>query len=169
MPRELEAICRKAMAREPEQRYPTARALADDLRAYRLGLPGDAWTDPTPRRPIKVVRRHPTASAVVVALSLVHEQLRRYEQSVHSILGLLAGWGIVLDGSALASVLADRIRGDEPRVRADLLDTLFLLAQHLGRVEIARYALLANAPDIDSEEESESTSEEMGSVAWPEV
>jgi hypothetical protein len=76
----------------------------------------------------------------------MHEQLRRYEQSVHSILGLLAGWGIVLDGVRARPCSPIGSGREEPRVRADLLDTLFLLAQLPGRVEIAWYALLAEMP-----------------------
>jgi serine/threonine-protein kinase len=34
VPRPLEAICRKAMALRPEERYPSARALADDLERW---------------------------------------------------------------------------------------------------------------------------------------
>jgi len=36
-PAELHAICERAMAREPEDRYASMRALADDLRAYLEG------------------------------------------------------------------------------------------------------------------------------------
>ena len=34
LPRDLEAICLRALQREPENRYPTAQALADDLAAF---------------------------------------------------------------------------------------------------------------------------------------
>ena len=49
-PPELLAICRKAMQREREQRYPDMQALADDLRAFREGrvvraLESGAWAE----------------------------------------------------------------------------------------------------------------------------
>ena len=37
MPRDLLAIVAKAMAREPAERYPTARELAEDLRRFQTG------------------------------------------------------------------------------------------------------------------------------------
>jgi serine/threonine protein kinase len=37
VPRALERICLKAMARRPSDRYPTCQALADDLRRWRAG------------------------------------------------------------------------------------------------------------------------------------
>ena len=43
VPRELESICLKAMARDPEKRYESVHALMEDLRKYRDGLPVDAY------------------------------------------------------------------------------------------------------------------------------
>ena len=42
----LEAVCLKAMATEPEDRYPTPKALADDLERWMADEPVTAWREP---------------------------------------------------------------------------------------------------------------------------
>lgn len=65
VPVDLAAIVEKAMSRDPDARYPNARALAVDLRRYQTGrfveARQHAWWEPT----LRWVRRH----AVVVALT----------------------------------------------------------------------------------------------------
>ncbi len=39
IPRDLEAVCHKALAKRPEERYESAAAFADDLRRFRAGRP----------------------------------------------------------------------------------------------------------------------------------
>jgi serine/threonine-protein kinase len=46
VPAALEAICLKAMAREPAERYATARALAEDVQRWLADEPVSAWREP---------------------------------------------------------------------------------------------------------------------------
>ena len=65
----LEAVCLKAMATVPEDRYPTPRALADDLDRWMADEPVTAWREPWTRRARRWARRNRTAvAAAAVAL-----------------------------------------------------------------------------------------------------
>jgi serine/threonine protein kinase/tetratricopeptide (TPR) repeat protein len=69
LPRPLEAICLKAMARKPEDRYPTPRALAEDLERWLADEPVSAWPEPPSDRARRWMRRHrPAVTGVAVAL-----------------------------------------------------------------------------------------------------
>ncbi len=61
VPRELAAICMKALSKDPSARYPTARELATDLRNYRNFLPITAAA-PDPARPRDQVGTAPSTS-----------------------------------------------------------------------------------------------------------
>jgi tRNA A-37 threonylcarbamoyl transferase component Bud32 len=65
IPRDLETICVRAMAREPGRRYPTAQALADDLRRWLKGEPILARPVGQLERVVKWARRRPTAAALL--------------------------------------------------------------------------------------------------------
>jgi eukaryotic-like serine/threonine-protein kinase len=68
--RSLEAVCLKAMAREPEGRYPTPRALAEDLDRWLADEAVTARREPLARRLARWGRRHRTSMAAA-GLSLV--------------------------------------------------------------------------------------------------
>ncbi|MCI0461421.1 MAG: protein kinase, partial [Gemmataceae bacterium] len=70
LPRDLETICLKCLQKEPERRYASAEALADDLRRYQQGQPIEARPTPTWERVLKWARRRPAAAALLV-LSVV--------------------------------------------------------------------------------------------------
>jgi hypothetical protein len=69
--RALEAICLKAMAREPGGRYAAAQALAGDLERRLAGEPVSAWREPWPVRSRRWLRRHRTPVAAAAASLLV--------------------------------------------------------------------------------------------------
>jgi len=65
----LEAVCLKAMALRPADRYPTPRALAEDVEKWAADEPVTAWREPVSRRTRRWARRNRTAvTAASVAL-----------------------------------------------------------------------------------------------------
>jgi serine/threonine-protein kinase len=61
VPRSLEAVCLKAMARRPADRYPSARALADDVERFLADEPVLAYAEPLSSRAWRWMRRHRAA------------------------------------------------------------------------------------------------------------
>ncbi|MFI5458601.1 MAG: protein kinase [Isosphaerales bacterium] len=68
IPRDLETILLKALAKEPEARYATARDLADDLRRFLEHRPIKAQRPNLLERATKWARRHPALVASVVSV-----------------------------------------------------------------------------------------------------
>jgi serine/threonine protein kinase/predicted Zn-dependent protease len=67
IPPPLQAICLKAMALKPNERYPSPQALADDLELWLADEPVSAYTAPWSARLNRWVRRH---RALVAAFSV---------------------------------------------------------------------------------------------------
>jgi serine/threonine protein kinase len=67
VPRPLEAIRRRAMAAEPEARYPDVEALAADLSRYLAGLPVGAYRESFLEGVGRFVRKHRTPILLVLA------------------------------------------------------------------------------------------------------
>ncbi|MCI0464808.1 MAG: serine/threonine protein kinase, partial [Gemmataceae bacterium] len=84
VPRDLETVCLKALAKEPRRRYLTARELAEDLRRCVAGEPIRARPVGVWERGLRWARRRPTAAALVVV-------------SVLTVLGfVVTGWTVAL-------------------------------------------------------------------------
>jgi formylglycine-generating enzyme required for sulfatase activity len=65
-PRDLETVCLKCLRKEPHQRYASALALADDLRAFREGRGIRARRAPWWEKVARWGRRRPAAAALVL-------------------------------------------------------------------------------------------------------
>ena len=69
-PKPLDAICRKAMALSPDDRYPSAQALAADVERWLSDEPVSAYQDPFTARAARWARRHPARVAAAASLLL---------------------------------------------------------------------------------------------------
>jgi serine/threonine protein kinase/Flp pilus assembly protein TadD len=98
VPVELEVIAHKAMARNPGDRYRSARALADDLRRFLDDQPITARPPSLRQKTARWARRHPAVVTALVAAALV---------------AVLAG--------AIGAVWRERQRGEE-RARQAILE-----------------------------------------------
>ena len=67
VPRPLEAICLKAMDRQPENRYASPLALADDVECWLADQPVSAFPDSKVIRTARWARRHRSASLAAIA------------------------------------------------------------------------------------------------------
>ncbi len=65
VPRDLETICLKAMAKSPGRRYGSAAELADDLRRHLAGEPIKARPQSSLERLLSWTRRRPAAAALI--------------------------------------------------------------------------------------------------------
>jgi eukaryotic-like serine/threonine-protein kinase len=74
VPRALDAICRKAMALRPEERYRAPKDLADDVERWLADEPTRAWPEPWSVRARRWIGRHRvgvTAAAAAVLVAAV--------------------------------------------------------------------------------------------------
>ncbi len=100
VPRALDAVCRKAMALEPADRYGTALELAADVEHWLADEPVTAWREPFYVRGARWMRRHRTgvwsavaASFMALGLGLLgllwlqHDQALRREEQERRVAG----------------------------------------------------------------------------------
>jgi eukaryotic-like serine/threonine-protein kinase len=71
VPRDLETICLKCLAKEPHKRYPSALALANDLDHFLSDRPIQARRTSVLERGLKWVRRRPAWSGILAIASFI--------------------------------------------------------------------------------------------------
>lgn len=70
VPRPLEAVCLKAMALKPCNRYPSPQLLADDIEHYLADEPVSAFREPVTVRARRWARKHQTQTVTTAAVLL---------------------------------------------------------------------------------------------------
>jgi serine/threonine-protein kinase len=71
VPQALEAICLRALAKDPADRYPSAMELAAEVQRWLAGEPVRAWREPWRVRARRWLGRHRTAMSAAAAAALV--------------------------------------------------------------------------------------------------
>lgn len=82
LPRDLCTICLKCLEKDPQRRYPTAAALADDLRRWLDGQPIEARPLSKAERGLRWLRRHPMGASLALATGVALAALTLYGFSV---------------------------------------------------------------------------------------
>ena len=127
---ELDAICRKAMAHSPEDRYRSARELANEVGRWLAGEPVAAYPEPWNKRFARWARRR--RAAVASALVVV-------------VLGSMTLFGWRIQAARRISGLAETARSllSQGRAALDVRD-IDLAENRAGQVE----ALVSNEPGL---------------------
>lgn len=140
IPSDLECICLKALEKDPLRRYPSAAALADDLRRFLAGQPTIARPLPAWSKAAKWSRRHPSWVALlgVSALALLG-------------LGIGAAWynGQLRAAAQHAEERRLSAESSERKLRLLLYAADLRIAEQAwqqGRVGYARKLLAAHVP-----------------------
>jgi serine/threonine protein kinase/tetratricopeptide (TPR) repeat protein len=153
---DLDAILMMALRKEPDRRYPSVAAFAEDLRAYLTGRPVSARPDSAFYRASKFVNRNrwgvlagltivalvlgAAANAFVQSRRVAHERDRAARVSkflidLFSVSDPGEARGNTVTAREVLDKGAEKIRHDlkeQPEVRADLLETIADVYNRLG-------------------------------------
>lgn len=126
VPKPLDAICAKAMKANPNERYSTCRAFAEDLERYLADEPVLAFREPAIARARRWLRKHPGPASATAATLFV------------GLLSLLAGTFLLSAKNvelrdARDVALANAKEAREQRDEADKQRNLARLSEHVAR------------------------------------
>ncbi len=154
----LNAICRRALAQQADQRYAAAKDVADEIQRYLADEPVTAYREPLTARLARWTRRHRTLVAVSTAVTVLlaigtvvglfwwqqtrHERQRQAEERIARIRSaaladeLLALNELGQGHFATADEILSRLETDVPDERefADFRDRLIARADRVRRL-----------------------------------
>jgi WD40 repeat protein len=149
VPRDLELICLKCLAKEPHERYATAAALADDLDRFVRGESVSVRPAGLPERAYKWARRKPTLAAAY-ALAVVTAVLAAgitgavwlWQRAEHDRSDAEAA----RDESARQKVVAEQARDGEQRARvvAEVARAKVVAVEYGRTIQVAHLVWRAN-------------------------
>jgi len=123
IPKDLETIVLKCLEKDPNRRYGSAAALADDLRRYLDGEPIQARRADWTYRWGKVIRKH-RVSAVVIATSIL-------------VVGGIGGYALRSVWRVREEAVLARVFSQELQVMETTMQKAYLLPLHDLRPEIS--------------------------------
>ncbi len=143
IPRDLETICLKCLRKEPERRYASALALAEDLARFRdgkpiLARPVSAW-----ERAVKWAGRRPGIATLLLAVFLV---------TVLGIAGITWQWRVAVAAQAAEAAAreqAERKRGEAEQARGEEAKARRTAEISLYSAQIAEANLRYQLNDLD--------------------
>jgi hypothetical protein len=141
VPRDLEGICLKCLQKAPEARYPSAAALAEDLRRFLVGEPTVARPLRLPERVWRWCRRNPLAACLsgalagvaLVAFALVSWTWRQEMEAQDRLR--------VTETALREKLLAEEKGRRADRLGGSLLDTLTISPEVQGNATLALLGL----------------------------
>jgi WD40 repeat protein/tRNA A-37 threonylcarbamoyl transferase component Bud32 len=119
--RDLETICLKCLEKEPERRYGSAEAVAEDLENWLAGEPIQA----RPTGPVERLWRWSQRNPLVAGLSVLVLLL-----TVGGFLGVLKQWQVAVANEQQAEKERDEVRALDDKLQRTLYAAHMNLAQH---------------------------------------
>ncbi|MSU34415.1 MAG: hypothetical protein EXS36_04770 [Pedosphaera sp.] len=157
-PRDLRAICEKAMAREPEHRYATARGLADDLGRFLRGELVHAREGGPTALVARWCRRHPAVASLLALVFVLTTAL-----AVGSTVAAMT----IRRAEQVAVAARDRAEASLRQSRLAEAEGLRRARQPRFRQQALERVLSAGAPGESAEMRVDRRSEAIAALALP--
>ncbi len=139
VPRDLETVCLKCLQKEPQERYPSAEALADDLERWLLGFPIQARPVSKLEHAARWCRRRPAVASLLAVLALT---------VASSLVGLLTLWRHSETQRTRAEIALARVVQSDKATSGAVRDLVGLLASTVEAPQMLAYERLVETSRV---------------------